>query len=484
MSVTDPVCLQYRDNFTYLFTEERKMFNQFFMLFNIVVATICLLFTLAVKDQYKHTRLRSRVVIVTTWIAVITQVISGPWRIGFGFEQTSCVLTAYATIMVIPLFASPILANTLILILMSQFSTKLHEIAAQNRNALKDSDGNGDLAKEVKRLHRLKFLRSGVGLILLETLMMLPFIIGFAIVAATTPVYAKNCYGCSRGDGALTILVIVEFITYIALMLFVYQKARVYPDMHGFLWEMRMMSSLGLICVINYLIVVFVDINEKHNWDLAFLITLPCLSIFIALTLGQLYIARKKEGPLKLKARYFLPGVRTDFATSRTGGGGEKETTKDLRAASTSEIPTTNSNRNSQVEEESVFTVKDFKSTLKDPTLTKEFEEFLTKECALELLLFYKDSAEWKSNYFTDNKELRLLRAKKIEKLYIKPNGLLQVNLPHSMVQDIKEHLEKSDLDEHLFDKSIKEVRDLLEKGPLMRFWAAKRKSVEGDEMA
>ena len=105
--------------------------------------------------------------------------------------------------------------------------------------------------------------------------------------------------------------------------------------------------------------------------------------------------------------------------------------------------------------------------------LGEMFSEFLAEELGMESLSFLIDAQEWKTGYFDSGPATRLVRARRMYRVYIALDGQFTINIPARMSTMIKAQVEDEtvhDVSMNIFDEAIMEVNKLLTIGSLFRF--------------
>jgi hypothetical protein len=109
---------------------------------------------------------------------------------------------------------------------------------------------------------------------------------------------------------------------------------------------------------------------------------------------------------------------------------------------------------------------------MNDSPRSKLFEEHLAGEFGLESLLFIRDVERWRQTFFDLTESARKSRARVIERVFIREDGLYTVNIPAPMSTRIIAALKdpNAPVDVTLFDDAVLEVKKLLNYGAVQRF--------------
>jgi len=283
--------------------------------------------------------------------------------------------------------------------------------------------------KDRTRLIRaLWFITSPWGVISISFFILLPFIvIGFVILAANREY--MSCYGCTNDLNATLLESVVGVgATTIVAMLFFWFRVLYLDDSWGLRSESTYCIVIAVLCLAIAVCEGLVDIPADSTFQFPFVLQILLCTLVIVNTLLQLYL-----------------GYRETSVTSRVVSSDRR----DLQIGLT--------------------------EVLADKVLAEAFEKHLVNELGIESLLFIRDAENWKAVYYDIAPTARRARAKKIYETYISTNGMFSVNIPETILLDVRKTIQATHTRDDLvpmtiFDAAIQELRNLLTIGALKRF--------------
>ncbi|KAH9261393.1 hypothetical protein BASA81_000025 [Batrachochytrium salamandrivorans] len=282
-------------------------------------------------------------------------------------------------------------------------------------------------------LAALRYLQSGrVTIIFFLGVFVLP-----ALVFAIVLVLVNRSQGMVECAGCLRTLEVCLFVSLQAaaasfFVLGALFRSRNFPDVFGILPETILALGFSIVLLIGYILSVALSPTEDGIWDYVVVSDIGLVGVIFVQSVWQVYIGMRADAqhPLLRKPRNNTIG-----------------------------------NLDSDLEHLRLDRV------LQHPELSKLFEDHLAMEFAVESLYFLRDAQKWTVEFPQLSVSTRNSRAKKLVNLYIRPSGVLAINLPHSMSKPVVDLIDsKADVDMDLFTQSIREIQLLLERGAIPRF--------------
>lgn len=282
-------------------------------------------------------------------------------------------------------------------------------------------------------LAALRYLQSGrVTILFFLIVFVLP-----ALAFAIGLVVANRARGLVECAGCLRTLEVCLFISlqaaaasfFVSGALF---RSRHFPDVFGILPETVLALGCSMVLLVGYILSVALPPTSDGVWDYVVLSDLGLVGVIFVQSVWQVYVGMRADAqhPLLRKPRNNTIGnLDSDFDHLRLD------------------------------------------RVLQHPELSKLFEDHLAMEFAVESLYFLRDAQKWTLEFPQLGVSTRNSRAKKLVNLYIRPSGVLAINLPHSMSKPVVDLIDsKADVSVDLFAQSIREIQLLLERGAIPRF--------------
>ncbi|KAH9256994.1 hypothetical protein BASA81_004815 [Batrachochytrium salamandrivorans] len=284
---------------------------------------------------------------------------------------------------------------------------------------------------KMRYMHATKFILSAVGTFTALVVLGLPFAIASVVFSLVNRDRMLYCYGCALMS-ELFIMFAVVAVFAVWWNLFIWYRARKLQDTWGF----RNEASRCLIFLFIAIIIYAVALAVPETYAvLNYVTTIFTLLPVIENSLVQLYLAKQKQ--------------------------------KHMTIAELSDDSSTTSQQHKPQQQPLTLD-----QILANPRLERAFENHLKREYGMESLLFLRDVKQWQATFYDISVHLRQVRAAKLCALFIDSRGLLQVNLPDTMANDIKRSLARGEdvLEVTVFDPAIVEIKHLLASGAVRRF--------------
>jgi hypothetical protein len=275
------------------------------------------------------------------------------------------------------------------------------------------------IVQSVNRIAFLHFLESDGGIIGVVCILLVPSLIAIVITIGVNPIYTELCNGCTSESGA-RIFVIIQGVGLCILVLQFAYRSRRYQDPWGIRLESIAYVIAGLFGILGYILWEFVP--SSPNFPFAFLMYVGSWGIIFVQTFGVYGIAWIYDGN--------NTSTIIDDSTHNRG--------------------------------------KTLLEVLDDPLACHDFEEHLTNELTIEALLFYREVKRYRDLWSELNDSTRRVRAKRIAKTYISPNGVYAINIPSHISSKILNAVKDKNYrfddlqSKSLFDEASKEVLTLL----------------------
>jgi hypothetical protein len=398
-----------------------------------------------------------------------------PGFVMYGIANVPCWTRSLALMMIVPLVASNLVLRLMIFYFLTQLSRQMPQLRSEE---MPDDIGEKNMLQRIHRaiydmgysllallnperhsmsrariIRALTFVASAKGAFVIFLVILVPFLIIALVLILPNPTYT-SCNGC-----ALSFKEIVEVIAvgafFLAFGAFAAFRVRHYPDPWGLRREVTLMTTFAVITLIGFILATYFDPPKENSFDFQLVIAIGFIGFMAVQTVYQVYAAYKSE--------YAGALARQELQEKRR----VKKERKKLHSVADSNA--TSTNQQTTAPQDRLL----LKQVVENPTLVAEFEKFLVSELGVESLLFLRDTSEWKRTYFDIAASARLLRAKKLYKMYINPSGSFPVNVPADVITMIRNtvmHDDIQDCPENVFDAAREEISDLLQIGALQRF--------------
>jgi hypothetical protein len=311
-----------------------------------------------------------------------------------------------------------------------------------------------DASSKVQTLEQLKFITSRAGILSLLATTITPWWSIAFLIVFLDPV-STVCYGCHR-DGIQTAIIIAESVIMVAMTLVLTIRVRKLPDEWGMFMEGRLSLRSVMVSFIGLILVGFETTNPPNSyWDYQIILSLGLDAAFFCVSGLQVILGwwTRDVGDMKAMNR------------KTVGLGGNRKT-----VAAKSDNSGLEGNIGSLVD---VTVARGLAQIVGDPDMLNEFERHLADEFSNEGISFLRAIGEWRSNFREVTSSTRAARARRIYRTYIHHSGILVVNLPATIKNEITRIMEGSNDDLvtiTLFDAAKREVSRLLERDAVPRF--------------
>jgi len=456
----------------------------------IVALTIFVVF----KRKFDRTRLRPLSLVVVTCVAAASQLnvgVLGP-LMEPGYP---CVFGLLDQIFIVPLATAPAIARLLVFIFLSRYSRlatyqegdvsvpvtsdSVSSSAAQvapstpGRSATSRLNLQSFFAILFRQLRRqdrgatpteterrkllwvLKFMVGYNGLPALTFFLVVPYIVIFFAYIAIFPEFTLGCTNC-EGSGVISLSIVILCIAFVSIVITFYliYIGSEYKDPWGLRAESKWTMMWYLVASASF--IAYIEDNPPlRTWNWQFFFSLSFQAAVAVSTYVQVILAhrawRLAGKPQSLRAGYSASGVHSHAqseATPHTGGP---------------------------------FTLDQI---LANPALCNALEAHLRSEYGVESLYFLKDVLAWRAAYFSVAPTARSARARKLVATYIETNGLYSVNIDSKLQQAVLARAGKGSKDAtialELFDDAVHEIRSLLARGSLQRFFLSEAFKTSG----
>lgn len=371
-----------------------------------------------------------------------------------------------------------------------------------------------------KRLKALAFIQSHRGTLLAVYISLLPVFFFALYLLIAYPEYSHECMGCSH-PVVMDLFLVVHAVLIVSVGFFfayrLFRKTR--DDPWGILTESGIMLTVAVMGVVGFILQEFayvrvVDASGNVVYEHHVLLEISVSGILFIQTFYVVYVAWRYDDnttrPVSSSPRLARHNQHKKKAAGGGGsnsnnGGGSKRVVaalgaggdheskpssssspdRDMRAASrplqdqqklqqqrsAQQLSRTSISQISQNEDEAVAgSDLTLSKILANAELLRRFQEHLIGELGIESLLYLQDIAMWKEDFAGLNENTRRVRAKRLVRLYVRPNSRYEININHEMRQALMK-LVLSPANEHeqipreLFDDSVAELHQLLERG-------------------
>jgi hypothetical protein len=431
------------------------------MLATSVVTLLALVVCTAVfvhnRPYYDRLKVRQTFLVFMTVMGVTAQVVAGPLASisDVAFDSFPCWVRLVIMVLVPVLLGSSVLLRMMIF----HFMSNLTRMAVRRHKELIETEGKrmgpsrrGLYAIRIgftsffvrvedskSALIALRFLISTPGQIAVAVVIGVPYMVLVLVVALVVPEYRHGCTGCKLFPNVFIVFAIAAIgFMFSGLLLFL--KIRHEDDYWGLGREVGLTFATLVVATIGFLMSFLVSNNFQALQTFGFLL------FIVPQTLYPVWVARNVEGKRKLRKNKAAVNNHNDQALAPVSSMG----------AGTSQM----GNNPGGV------TVK---MVMQNAELFKAFEAHITKELAVESLLFLKDANTWKDTY--DKSPQRDATARKIFETYVKHGAVLEINISSKMRNDLENLLDHTtELSKNAFDATIKDITFLVQTGPLARF--------------
>lgn len=452
----------------YKLTDDQRTFTRGYLIFGIILNAFCLAVWMVEKGKYERTRVRPTIFLVMAILCSLAVQGCGPLN-SISPRSYPCWVGVILLAMTIPFGAVSIVGRHMLY----SFLTRFAKAAGRLQVNVEDLDGSisvqTDLAKEAwasrfsrakgvaamvvfsnrepqseEELQNLKFLSSRPGTMIITALFSLPVLIASIIIVVSDPV-VLYCTNCGYSEPARNMIVIALVICFgIGISFWFVARGIKSVDKWGLKNECAITIVAYAIGLCGYLSSLFTDDSTEKNlspYTHNFLLTLGMWLAVIEQSLVQVVLARLGERKLsQLRSQ-----VRHNEKTLQS------------------------SSKSDELEE-----------ILNDRESSEAFEKHLIAELGVESLYFLKQCEQWLKAYFDVSPTARLSRAKKIFKTYIDTSGLYAVNVSARVNESIETKLYRAGVDDcprEIFEDAIREIRQMLLMGAVLRFRMARENS-------
>lgn len=387
----------------------------------------------------------------------------------FGVANFPCFLRSFLLILVGPLIAGNILIQLMLFFFLSQLSKDLSkekvldEATQLELEAMKQSTmfrrlvhrgrqtrislqallcpmSSRTKLRRAQLIDALSFTASARGTFFIYGVLMLPFVVMAVSIAIVDPAYRAGCNGCYLKLSEILIVIILG-ILFVIFIVVVALKVRQYPDPWRLRRECFLETVSCAIMILGFGLGTFAESGKDVWYDHQLIMCFGMMCFIYVQTLHQISIEMRKRGVTATVG--YVGKVRNDTA-SRSGSIVFNEPEKLLLS-----------------------------DVFDHPELAKLFDQFVANELGMESLLFLRDTEQWIQCYYDVAMSTRVIRARRIYRIYIAEDGQFTVNIPSRMVGSIRSQISSLDVEEcsrELFDESRQEIVQLLTIGSLSRF--------------
>jgi len=444
-----------------------------FALFRLFVGLFVVVFFGAVFQYYKWRGMdrlepRPSILVWMTIVGVMCEIFSSSvfaWSFPAAYANMPCAIYLALLILVVPLLGTAIVTRLVLFLLETRYQDFVtsDSVGKQRESYIVTDDGPSKpswiprsgwclsaaccVGDRAIRMRAIKFLIGPRGVFLLFALLMVPFLIIFIVLLATSPVYYEGCTGCfSHSSHDLDYAQIGIGLYIFVFGVFVGVTVRNRKDPFGILRECLISMAWGLLAVIGTILSLVVPLPASNVITFNFMIQASITMMVFTQTLMQVLRGAYEER-VKRKQR----SQRRTASTSQLLG--KLRPSKHKRPVSGTKL---------------LDTIMD------NPELLELFEQHVAAEFGMESVLFLKDSAQWIRTYYDVAPAARLARARKLYNMYIDVSGVFSVNIPSTCSSALNRALQGSRVEQTVFDEARLEVASLLERGAVARFMNSK----------
>jgi uncharacterized membrane protein len=464
-----------------------------FLILSFIICILCVVVWMVYRERYERTRLRSSVILVVSCLGMLANALSY-FLPGIIQGRIACGFTFFLEIFVVPLICGAIQARLITFYLLSKFSKQAAYSALESLSstgfayegvlAAEESDAassgiyrhsstvltantsafdrlyeiwigmksiffipsNDQSEKDrIRLLRALRFMTSGWGVATTSFSILIPFFVVAMVVLGSNHQVA-SCYGCEAIQSTTEVTVFTVGGISIIFMLTMLLKTIHLEDPWGLRKESVHTVIFAILAFVAALCEYYVELPEDSMFQFAYVLQITLWLIVMESSIVQILLAYKEAR----KGSHLAAVNAKHHRNAESSGGNPTIGLDDLLA---------------------------------DKTMAEAFEKHLVNELGIESLLFIRDAENWKSTFFDISPGARRIRARKIYSTYISPSGLYTVNIPETMVIDIRKQImstrktavnatavEEDSLQPTLFDSAIRELRNLLTNGAVSRF--------------
>jgi hypothetical protein len=301
--------------------------------------------------------------------------------------------------------------------------------------------------EQVESLRALKFLTSGLGRLLLCSVVTVPSLVISVIIVLSDPVNRAGCTGCRRTE-QLGFVIMATSALYLSFGLVVAVRVRGLPDRWGLIAEARYSVAFMAIAVLAYVLDIVLPWDPSTAFSYSIICSFGLIAAMIELSAFQVLLSRQALANLQQAERVAKHSSK-EVTPMQSSPARVRSRVNDLKS------------------------VGNLAYILSRQDLADKFETFLASEFGAENLVFLRDTDAWAASFFDSAPATRLNRARRLTLLFVEPSGLLAVNLPHKISADLRAKLSDAAAQEitaDLFHDARQEIGMLLEKGPVLRF--------------
>ena len=331
-------------------------------------------------------------------------------------------------------------------------------------------DNNMPLEEQLQSLRTLKFVVTTRGQIMYAVAGTFPFLVSSAVVSAWgAKAFTLGCMWCPVGLNIVSYVIIAEglLLVVVGSILAARTHGLRHRDPWGFLQEGRWAVADSAWTIFAFIVEIAPDWPDTP-FDPSFFVLLGIVAVLYHATVHPILVAKRAQQALdaavlpstaKLaKLRRKARGVGASEGPVSSSGGGVTGV-EDLVGS----VMDSSNVASSSVEGK-------LDAVLADADLRAAFGEYLVTEFASENLDFVMQVREWRLFFADATPQTRLVRAKRISKLYIEHGAPLQVNVADSVVQAVRDALNSSAVPLEVFDAACRDVEYLLAHGSLCRW--------------
>jgi hypothetical protein len=333
-----------------------------------------------------------------------------------------------------------------------------------------DNDGNW-----TESLKWLRFIISRRGIFTIVFSVLAPFLILAVAMLGSDPGYVE-CYNCHITTPVSAVIMSITIILLI-LGILIARRIQHFPDPFGLARECSLFVCCCILGFLGYLVQTFAPnetaIFNGQQLDHTYILTVAIWLCTIIQSLIPILLALVDS--YKLSSSYTLKGNRGPVVP-RTNHQ-QRGMTGRGKVAESSQVA------NLSINPENV----DLDFILKHRVLLKLFETHVKAELGLESLLFIQDALSWKESYYDMGQTHRRTKFKRIYRSYIALGANFELNLPWELRQElthVNDGKDDADIPYQVFDRSISEVKILLNIGAMKRFKASSAFRQAVDDLA
>ena len=463
-----PICKNVSASFK-LNPEENRLGAILVYALGQIFLIFCLFIFLLAKYKWKFARIKARhsILFILVFLGAMVQPQIDVLEMIVGPQVYPCVLKLFLNLLIIPLIGGGIVGRLVSFYFRSRFEQLALELRKEDHESqVTSSDLSSTNEKRTDNnffwllfigmkelfffsrqgqaelnLGSLRFLQSGrVTQIIVGSFLLSSLLVG-TIVAASSNMFRSNCMGCVDNT-IVAIFLICQSTVIVILTTVAVFRSRQFPDNWGILGETILCIMTALIACIGYGLFVFLPVPAS-SWNWVYLVNIGLWLVVGVQSLLQVYLG--------WISTHNGSRSRATEASSKKKVANEESTT--------------------QTESTAINGFIKLPTILKDPALSKLFEEHLSHEFGLESLYFYRDAQKWTAEFNDVSEKTRFSRAKHIVNIYIRGTSVFSINIPSWVANDLMNAIDKEEAVHHnFFENALNEVRSLLERGAIMRF--------------